>query len=65
MLGSIANWSDCTMNIIIAIQTKWFPGTYQVVHQTSQVVHTTPTMPSENTADEAHLHENQSCAVEV
>ena len=37
------------MNIIIAILTKWFPGTNQVVHQTNQVVHHSK-RPSENTA---------------
>ena len=39
------------MNIIIGIQPKWckrVSGTNQVVHQTNQVVRTTPKRPSEN-----------------
>ena len=51
-LYGLGQLSSCTMNIIVAIQTKWrkgFPGTNQVVHQTNQVVRTTLKRPSENT----------------
>ena len=53
------------MNIIIAIQTKWFQGTNQVVYQTNQVVRTTPKRPSENTGQTlAFVSQRERCEIE-
>ena len=58
-LGQLLSSLDSTMNIVSAFKpsgAKGFPGTNQVEHQTNQVVHTTPKMPTKGTVYTVILH---------
>ena len=41
-LGQVIISLDCTMNIIIAIETKWFPGTNQMLRDESIMLFSPP-----------------------